>query len=101
MSGQVIGPALAAFDAQAEAEEAGVMLTPEQWASGKGCAGPSPRARGSTPPSFGEPDTVRMTQEQLRAQADACRTRPRRQEPETLRMSPEARKILVGACRAE
>jgi hypothetical protein len=64
---RIAGSAVAAFDAQTEAEDAGIMYTPDQWSLARGSKTSIPtRVRR-------EPVTVRMTQEQLRALTDACR----------------------------
>jgi hypothetical protein len=74
---RAMGPAVASFDAQVEAEDAGILYTPDQWSSARGSrrsASTSLRAKGSVPPpSFSEPVTVRMTQEQLRVLIEECR----------------------------
>lgn len=73
----VAGPAVAAFDAQVEAEEAGVLLTPDQWSlSRKTAIGglPTPRARGSVPPPTPpERVTREMAADELEKLVQRCR----------------------------
>lgn len=75
---RVAGPAVAAFDAQMEAEEAGVLYTPEQWSFARKeparLPAPAPRARGSVPPpvQFGG-TTQRIPAEMLAELIEQCR----------------------------
>ncbi len=75
---RVSGPAVAAFDAQMEAEESGVLYTSEQWsfARRKPSGGlPMPRARGSVPPPSVEWDgtTQQISAQTLESLVTKCR----------------------------
>jgi len=79
---RVAGPAVAAFDAQVEAEEAGVLFTPDQWSFARRTRLdrlPTPRARGSVPPppptspAPSERVTQEMAAEELESLVERCR----------------------------
>lgn len=77
---RVAGPAVAAFDAQMEAEEAGVLYTPDQWSFARKNSLArfpvlAPRARGSVPPpvEFGGA-TQRIPAEMLAELVQRCKT---------------------------
>lgn len=77
----VTGPAVAAFDAQMEAEESGILFTSDQWLSaqqippsGLRPPAPIPRARGSIPPPMESADTTQQIPiETLEQLIDLCR----------------------------
>lgn len=75
---RVFGPAVAAFDAQMEAEASGILYTPEQWsfARRRPSGGlPAPRARGSVTPLLVEPDrtTQQIPEQTLQDLMTKCR----------------------------
>lgn len=69
-SRKISGPAVAAFDAETEAEDAGVLYTPDQWSFVR-----RDKAKSTNPvaPRTRRGDTVQMSDDQLRALTDACR----------------------------
>jgi hypothetical protein len=74
---RVAGPAVAAFDAQMEAEESGVLFTPDQWSFARQSSParlPAPRARGSVPPPAAPMSTTqRIPAETLEGLVEECR----------------------------
>lgn len=87
---RVAGPAVAAFDAQMEAEASGVLYTPDQWSFARRhqparLPTPAPRARGlvPSPVQFGG-TTQQIPAEMLAELVEQCRPlaedRPRRRK---------------------
>lgn len=89
--------AVAAFDAQVEAEDSGVLLTPEQWSSGRDNPPTgffAPRARGSVPPPSRKPESVtqRIPMDELNQLAAACRRPVADERPRSLARTCPARR---------